>query len=68
MSPGFDECDRALPMMSCPRCGKEQPDFDGIGVIFCEVCRFCRHLSRGFPAAEGVCNYCGDRDVAEDHR
>lgn len=53
--------DYEQPTMTCPRCGAEYEDFDGFGVVFCERCRFCRHLSRDGDGKGGmVCSYCGD--------
>ena len=47
--------DADMPTMTCPGCGKEEPDYDGFGVVFCAACGFCRHLSLD----DGTCNYCG---------
>ena len=33
------------PKMECPICEAEYDDFDGIGVVYCPKCGFCRHLS-----------------------
>lgn len=46
------------PMMACPRCKREYPDFDGLPVIYCEACGFCRHAS----CTDGACDYCGLED------
>jgi hypothetical protein len=59
-----DDC--VQPTMSCPRCGAVYDDFDGIGVVFCSACRFCRHLSRDGDGKGGwVCGACGDVEI--DH-
>ena len=29
----------------CPKCGNESEDYDGFGVIYCELCRYCQHVS-----------------------
>jgi hypothetical protein len=42
------------PVMTC-RCGAEYADFDGMDVVFCFRCGFCRHFSR----TDGVCDACG---------
>jgi hypothetical protein len=52
--------DDEQPTMECPWCGKEFPDFDGFGVLYCgpkpDGCGYCQHASRD----NGVCNFCGD--------
>jgi methionyl-tRNA synthetase len=42
-------------IIACPRCGVEQADFDGFGVVNCEACGYCTHPS----AYGGVCEICG---------
>lgn len=49
-----------MPEMECPRCGAAYEDFDGFGVVFCERCRFCQHMSRDLRDGAWVCGYCGD--------
>jgi hypothetical protein len=44
-----------VPIMTCPRCGRESEDFDGLGVLYCESCGYCVHAS----VTNGVCDYCG---------
>lgn len=50
------------PMMKCPRCGVEEPDYDGFGMLahvkpaFPNGCGWCSHPSRD----NGVCGICGD--------
>lgn len=42
-------------LVNCPRCGAEQEDCDGFGVVHCEACGYCVH-----PAATGdICDICG---------
>ena len=41
---------------ACPRCGREQEDFDGFGVIHCRACGYCKHPS----AYDGKCDICGE--------
>lgn len=43
-------------MIACPQCGAEQQDFDGFGVVHCDACGYCAHLS----ATGGVCDICGN--------
>lgn len=55
----FCECDECIGddriLVNCPRCGAEQEDYDGLGVIHCEACGYCVH-----PAATGdICDICG---------
>jgi hypothetical protein len=52
-------CDFENPMMLCPRCEAPQPDYDGLGVLFCEACGFCEHASW----SEGKCDYCGKEEI-----
>ena len=47
-------------IVECPRCGAEQEDFDGFGVIFCEACGYCKHPS----FTGGVCDICGEPEAA----
>jgi rubrerythrin len=44
--------------IECPACGTEQEDFDGFGVVHCEACGYCQHIS----TTDGVCDIC-DREV-----
>jgi hypothetical protein len=32
-----------VPQSECPKCGAEQDDFDGFGVLHCGVCGYCKH-------------------------
>lgn len=50
------------PMMTCPQCGVEEPDFDGFGMLahvqpyFSRGCGWCSH-----PARTGnLCEICGE--------
>lgn len=52
-------CAEAEPIVTCPRCGAEQADLDGFGVIHCESCGFCCHPS----ITGGTCDLC-ERTVA----
>lgn len=38
----------------CPKCGAEQEDLDGFGVLFCPACRYCTHAS----VTGNVCGFC----------
>lgn len=51
------------PTMQCPRCKREYEDFDGLPVIYCEACGYCRHASR----TDGICDYCGLEDALGYH-
>jgi hypothetical protein len=50
------------PKMTCPKCGKEYDDFDGVGVVRCEACGYCQHVSmsaqQGREAWRSVCDAC----------
>lgn len=48
--PMNDETD----MIECPKCGAEQEDFDGFGVLYCEKCGYCTHAS----VDGNVCGLC----------
>jgi ribosomal protein L37AE/L43A len=43
----------------CPRCGIEQEDLDGFGVLHCPACGYCQHPSA--TRVDGVwrCDLCG---------
>jgi DNA-directed RNA polymerase subunit M/transcription elongation factor TFIIS len=48
-----------IPKMSCPKCGKEYDDFDGLSFSYCPACGYCSH-----PAIDGnddklICGVCG---------
>jgi hypothetical protein len=55
------------PMMRCPRCGAEHPDFDGFGFVahtkpaFADGCGYCSHPAR-LAATDGtsVCEICAE--------
>ena len=55
-----------MPTMTCPRCGAEESDFDGLGMIahvapgFPNGCGYCTHPSRDKGPAGWVCGICGD--------
>lgn len=48
-------------VMTCPRCGAEHEDFDGLGVLYCGSCDYCVHAS----ATGGVCDFCGKNTESE---
>lgn len=48
-------------LMQCPQCNKVYDDFDGLGVLYCEQCGYCKHASY----SEGVCDYCNAPELAE---
>jgi hypothetical protein len=45
----------------CPRCGRLQPDGDGLGVIYCPACGYCVHAA----LYGDVCEYCGQVDTTQ---
>jgi hypothetical protein len=63
--------DDDMPEMTCPKCGKEMPDFDGFGVLahvapMPDPCGYCSHPSLD----DNVCGICGikvDGDLAGAH-
>lgn len=56
---GQDDTPRSI----CPRCQREQADYDGFGVMLCESCGYCAH-----PAAivEAVAHYRDGQKVRMD--
>lgn len=54
------------PTMTCPQCKREEPDFDGFGMLahtkpaYEHGCGYCTHAGR----TGGVCDYCGDTESA----
>lgn len=46
-----------VPTVRCPRCGIEQDNQDGFGVLHCANCGYCTHPS----SANGVCDLCAER-------
>ena len=54
------------PVMTCPQCGVEYKDFDGLGVLYCEKCGFCKHASLTMHENKRWrCDYCG-KDMSID--
>lgn len=55
------------PIVSCPRCGRKHPDYDGFGMIYCDPddtgCGYCVHLSDSFKDGHWYCDYCGAKQV-----
>jgi hypothetical protein len=45
-------------LVACPKCGDQQEDFDGVGVVYCEKCGFCTHAA----ITGDTCNFCGAVD------
>lgn len=44
---------------ACPRCGVEQEDLDGFGVLYCPACGYCTHVCQS-PYSDGwLCDSCG---------
>jgi len=45
--------------ISCPKCGAEQLDLDGFGLVACPECGFCTHPSADSDAhGRMVCGIC----------
>lgn len=54
-----------VPRAECPRCGAQQDDLDGFGVLRCAACGYCTHAS----VTGGTCGLCHERvpeDVPDD--
>ncbi len=51
------EAPAETPTAACPKCGAEQEDHDGFGVLRCEKCGYCTHAS----IDGGKCGLCGER-------
>jgi hypothetical protein len=56
-----------IPTMMCPQCKREEPDFDGFGMLahtkpaYPNGCGYCTHPSRnGDGKGNWVCGICGD--------
>ncbi len=60
----------AIDMITCPRCGALEPDFDGFGMLahvkpaYTMGCGYCTHPSRDGKFVDGklrwTCGLCGD--------
>lgn len=46
--------ERKTPQKICPSCGAVSKDFDGFGVLACELCGYCSHPS----ITGGICDIC----------
>ena len=46
-----------MPQMDCPKCTATYDDFDGLGVLYCHQCGYCKHASW----IDGVCQFCGEK-------
>jgi hypothetical protein len=53
----FDDDEELRVIVECPKCGAEQEDLDGFGVVFCPACGYCTHPSRD----NDICGLCGKR-------
>jgi len=49
-------------MMQCPKCGNEEEDFDGLGMLCCPKCDYCIHPNND---GDDICGYCGE-SIIED--
>jgi hypothetical protein len=63
--------DDDLPTMTCPKCGAEEPDFDGFGMLshtkpaYPNGCGYCTCPSRdGDGKGNWVCGSCGATEAA----
>ena len=54
------------PKMQCPQCEAEYEDFDGLGVLYCVKCGFCKHASATHIDGKWICDYCG-KDMIKDN-
>jgi len=50
------------PLVACPHCGRSHMDKDGFGVLICEACGWCSHVS----ISGDVCGLCGKTVEADD--
>ncbi len=60
------------PMMTCPQCKREEPDFDGLGMLahtkpaYEHGCGYCSHPGRdGDGKGNMVCGICGDVEASD---
>ena len=52
--------DDTMPTCRCPKCGYIYADYDGLGVMKCNHCDYCKHLAKGMnDDGNWVCDYCG---------
>jgi len=52
------------PIMTCPQCGTDYEDFDGLGVVCCPACGYCTHAAGEVIDGKMICSYCDQ--VIED--
>lgn len=56
----MSDSDEDYPRVECPKCGVEQTDMDGFGVLYCDACGYCKH-----PSYTGdKCDICGAQFVS----
>lgn len=48
------------PTMHCPKCGRQEPDYDGMGLAYCETCGYCDHRAADYLDGELTCCMCGE--------
>ena len=51
------------PTMQCPQCSAEYEDLDGLSVLHCERCGYCKHASVTRKNGDWICDYCG-KDIS----
>lgn len=61
-----DDDEELRVTMECPKCGAEQEDLDGFGLVFCPACGYCTHPSRATAETRAengsdICGLCGKR-------
>jgi ssDNA-binding Zn-finger/Zn-ribbon topoisomerase 1 len=54
---GLEEDVEIAIMVICPKCGAEQQDLDGFGVLHCPKCGYCSHAS----VTGDICGLCGQK-------
>jgi len=49
-----------IPQSLCPECCEPQDDYDGFGVVMCDRCDYCKHVSETWHSP-GLwrCDACG---------
>lgn len=54
------------PVMECPKCGAEHPDFDGMGFASCDFCDYCDHRTADKVGDQWICGGCGQPVEIDD--
>lgn len=53
------DADEQVLINYCPQCKAPQEDHDGVGILYCETCGYCTHVSVSYPDNVPVCDFCG---------